>query len=356
MKRLLTLTTCIAMVLTAMSQQTKLLTAEKHNEYGLIYTLPITAFQIDVEAVKEVKVAGPFSKYAKIFTSEQNVVAKDEVAWTIEKVSVRPYCVPDPDNKYLMQLKPGSTTFLSVAEDGMLLAINKEVESPELETATQNIIIGTPVKGNEYLEFVNEDFIAAQSSYKKAQLLAEELIEIRDAKISLTRGTADAMPSDGRQLELMLASLDNQENALTNAFTGASWKEKIVSSYTFIPEEDGKYILCKLSSTDGLIDPKSKSGEALYITVTTTQEAQLPADSKGEVKKVPKDAVMYCVPGFAQISISYAGKNLYQKEHALSQMGLTFGLNPSIFTDKKEPSFAVFDPATGALLELGTIK
>lgn len=41
-------------------------------------------------------------------------------------------------------------------------------------------------------------------------MLAESLMEIREAKVSLTRGTAETMPTDGRQLELMLESLRHQ--------------------------------------------------------------------------------------------------------------------------------------------------
>ena len=39
----------------------------------------------------------------------------------------------------------------------------------------------------------------------------------------------------------------------------------------------------------------------------------------------------------------------------MAQLGMTFGLDPALFTDKKEPSFAVFDPVTGALLEIGSV-
>ena len=35
--------------LAANAQQTKLLTADKHNEYGLVYSLPTTALDIEVE-------------------------------------------------------------------------------------------------------------------------------------------------------------------------------------------------------------------------------------------------------------------------------------------------------------------
>ena len=340
----------------AKGQQTKLLTAEKHNEYGLVYTLPITAFQIDVVVVKEVSVAGPFSKYAKIFTSDADVIMEDSEKWTIESVNVTPYGIPDSDNRYIMQLKPGSTTYLGVADDGMLLSINKEPKAFTNNAPEIKKFEGIKYTGKEYLDYVNEDFISAISSYKKAQLLAEEIMEVRDSKISLTRGTAETMPTDGRQLEIMLESLDKQETALSNAFTGSSWKEKEIRTFNIIPEKKGKFILCKVSPTNGVLDATSKVGQPLYINITVIENAKLPVDAKGEEKKIPKDAVMYCIPGLADISLTYEDNNLFSKEFSLSQFGMTFGLNPSIFTDKKEPSYAVFDPTTGALLEVGTVK
>ena len=47
------------------AQQTKVLTADKHNEYGLIYRLPTTALEIEVEAVHKIFKAGPYYQYAK---------------------------------------------------------------------------------------------------------------------------------------------------------------------------------------------------------------------------------------------------------------------------------------------------
>ena len=345
-----------ACILPVNAQQTKLLTAEKHNEYGLVYTLPITAFQVDIVAVKETKIAGPFSNYSKIFTSNSKAITENEVVWSIESVQITPYGVPNAEKRYLMQLKAGATTFMSVADDGMLLSINQEVEAPEIQVPEFKAIEGVMTDGKEYLEFVNEDFTSAISSYKQAQLLAEELMEIREAKLSLTRGTADAMPTDGRQLEIMLASLDKQEDALTNAFTGSSWKEKVVRSFNFIPEKDGKFVLCRVSSSEGIVDSDDYSGDPLYVIVDVTEEAELPVDAKGVEKKIPKDAVMYCIPGSAELTLNFQGKNIFQKEFEVSQFGVDFGLNPGIFTDKKEPSYAIFNPSTGALKELGTLK
>ncbi|MDE6786111.1 MAG: DUF4831 family protein [Muribaculaceae bacterium] len=198
--------------------------------------------------------------------------------------------------------------------------------------------------------------MASKSSAKQAQLLAESLMEVRDAKLALTRGTADNMPADGKQMELMLASLGEQEAALNAAFTGTLTTETVTRKFTFIPEKDAKEILFRMSDFAGFVDADDLSGDPVYIQIESVNEASLPLDAKGEPKKLPKNAVIYNIPGSAQVSISLLGKKLYDKEIQMSQFGMTFGLDPLLFTDKKEPSFAVFDPITGALLEIGSAK
>lgn len=342
---------------TASAQQTKLLTAERHNEYGLVYTLPLTAFQIEVTATREIRKAGPYYQYAKKFVGTDRVIKDDAEVWTIESVRVEPYGVPDKEARYMMQLKPGATTFIGVAADGMLLSINATpADPPEFKVTQPGEPEGEKLADNEYLQYVDEDFIASQSKVKQAQMLAESLMEIRDAKISLTRGTADQMPTDGKQLELMLNSLRHQEAAITAAFLGSSVKETVVRTFTFEPEDEGRTVLFRMSDFDGFVAADDYSGEPVYIKVAITNEGVVPVDAKGEVKKLPKDAVAYNVPGAADISILYKGKTLFNREFEVAQFGVTFGLNPALFTDKKSPSYAIFDPATGALKEIGTAK
>ena len=40
----------------------------------------------------------------------------------------------------------------------------------------------------------------------------------------------------------------------------------------------------------------------------------------------------------------------------MAQFGIPFALDPSLFTNKKAPACATFDPATGALIKLGEMK
>lgn len=340
----------------APAQQTKVLTAEKHNEYGLVYTLPETALEIKVTASRTVERKGPFYQYAKKYLGSDKTVTTDREIWTIDKVEVNPYGVSDNETQYLMQLKPGALTYLSVAPDGMLLGINREIPLPQgPDIRSEGIRNPTePDFGKSYLEFVGEDFIASQSTAKQAELLAESLLEVRDSRISLTRGTADAMPTDGRQLELMLAGLEEQERAMTAAFNGYIKTETFTRTFNVIPREAGKSVLFRLCDFAGFVEPDDLSGDPVSINVEITSEGSLPVDSKGEEKRFPKDGIVYNIPGSAQITISALGKTFFDKEFDFAQFGSKFGLNPTLFTDRKDPSWATFDPTTGGLREMGT--
>lgn len=348
---------CCLLVNPAWAQATKVLTAEKSNEYGIVYSLPQTALKVEVTATHTVTKRGPYYLYARKSIGAQDVVMEDSEKWVIAGIKVTPYGVPDSGTQYLMQLKPGATTFVAVDADGMLLSINKEVNAPDAQASDRT---GDPdtqwPTGREYLDFVDEDFVASQSPARQAQLLAESLMEVRESRLALTRGTAETMPTDGKQLELMLQSLARQESALAAAFTGSVTSEKVTRTFSFVPDGETNQILFRLSDFAGFVAPDDLSGDAVNISISAVNQAKMPLDSKGEEKKLPKNAVIYNLPGSAMVTISSLGRNLYEEEVPMAQFGTTFGLDPSLFTDKKEPSFATFDPVTGALLELGVVK
>lgn len=348
--------TLLASASAADAQQTKILTPEKYNDYGLVYSLPITALDIHVTAKKETLTAGPFAQYARKYIGTDKVITGDAERWTITDVTVTPYGILDTDSKYIMQLKPGALTYIGVSNDGMLLSINT---NPPAAAPKVSSIPSGPVQsftGKEYLKYVDEDFTASQSTAKQAQMLSESLMEAREAHISLTRGTADNMPVDGRQLELMLNALQAQEDALTAAFTGTVTSEVITRSFNFTPDDEGQTTLFRFADFKGFTDADDYSGAPVNISVKITAEGQIPVDAAGNPKQLPKDAVRYCIPGTALITITLDGKTLYSKEIDCSQYGVEFGLNPTLFTDKKEPSYAIFNPVTGALQEIGTSK
>lgn len=339
------------------AQQTKRLTADKHNEYGLIYSLPITALEIEIEATHTIKKAGPFYQYAKKHIGTADVITADSDSWELTALNVRPVGISDGE-EYLMQLKSGSITAIYVNENNMIRSINSEPDddNPTEELSPKEKELSS-LDEKEYLKYVNEDFLISQSSAKKAQILAQSLMEVRDAKISLTRGTAETMPSDGHQLELMLNSLNRQEQVMTDAFVGTTQTESVVKKIIYIPtpENQGRQVLFRLSDFAGIVESDDYSGDPVYIDVEITRQGEMPINEKGEEKRLPKDAVIYNIPGEADVRISFLGEKLYDENIEFSQFGLKFGLNPSLFTSKKEPSYVIFNPTTGAIKEIGTM-
>lgn len=360
MKRFLILTGSLLLAIPALPQQTKILTAEKHNEYGLVYSLPVTALQVSVTARKVSKNAGPFRQYAKRYIGTSNVVVEDAVSWAISDITVTPVGIKDDERQYLMQLKAGATTYIGVDADGMLLSINAEPVKDDNDFDGTVQLTGTVLKDDGdvdgYLQFVDMDFVSAQNSMRQAEMVANSLMDVRDAYLSLTRGTADNMPTDGRQLELMLSSLKNQESALTRAFVGSEKIEEFTAEYLYVPEDNGEEVLFRLSDFAGFVDADDYSGAPVYIKTEILKEGSLPLDANGEEKKFPKDGVVYAIPGTADISIYADGVRLYNKNIEFSQFGTVFGLAPSLFTDKKAPSYARFSPITGALESIGKVS
>ncbi len=346
----------LAAALSAQAQQTRVLTADKHNEYGLVYYLPTTSVRFEVTARQTVSKAGPYYQYAERYIGSNKVISNDSEKWEIVSVKAVTYGTADTSEEYLMQLKPGALTSICVADDGMLLGINTDTDAPVLPTPAADTEADGKVTVRDYLQYVNEDFLASQSSAKQAQLLSESLMEVRDAKTSLTRGTAESMPSDGRQLELMLSSLAHQEAAMTAAFTGTTEQRTVTRTFTYTPDEDGRTILFRMSDFSGFVDADDYSGEPVYITMKTVSEPELPVDAKGETKKLPKDAVIYNLPGTCKLTLTHMGATLWSDQIECAQLGVQFGLAPTLFSDKKARSMATFNPATGALVRIAEIN
>lgn len=360
MKKIIALLLICLASQTLPAQQTKILTAEKHNEYGLVYTLPTTALQISVTARRETRKAGPYRQYAKKYLGTSDVIMEDAVKWTITDVKVTPVGVKDDDTQYLMQLKAGALTYIGVDANGMLLSINAEPEAPQPLAPASGSAKGKAVSSqggvNDYLQYVDLDFVSAQNSMRQAEMIANELMDVRDSYLSLTRGTADNVPTDGRQLELMLNSLKEQESALARAFAGSVSVDEFSSQFTYIPDEEGEEILFRLSDFSGIVPADDFSGSPVYIKTEVLMEGALPVDATGEAKKFPKDGIVYAIPGTAKISIYTDEGGYFDQEMDFSQFGTHFALAPALFTDKKAPSYARFSPVTGALLEIGVEK
>ncbi|MDE6631560.1 MAG: DUF4831 family protein, partial [Muribaculaceae bacterium] len=77
MRKIMLTIGCLLPTLLASGQSTKVLSAEKSNEYFLVYSLPTTALEIEVTASHQVGKKGPYYLYAKKSIGAEKAIAED---------------------------------------------------------------------------------------------------------------------------------------------------------------------------------------------------------------------------------------------------------------------------------------
>lgn len=358
MKIALTIAAVALFALGAGAQTTTKLEAGKNNEYGLIYSLPRTVFDIVIETETTEREPGEFSNYARRYLNIDDAIRTASKSATVKSVTIVPRGEADPENKWAMQFKPGATPFVILGEANVPLALNTE-DIPEMVSVELPVAVAaspTPLETPEARQAVTQEMSQSASTSKRAELAAQRIFELRDTRNDLISGQAENTPPDGRSLQLALDNLSAHEAALTAMFAGTERKYTEVSTVTFVPEDEDikNKVIARLSATEGIVGADDLSGEPILLSMHITERGFLPKDEKGEVKKFPKGGVAYNIPGSANIEVDFRGKTYAEEKADISQLGVTFGLDPRLFTDKKAPAFILFNPTTGAISTLGT--
>lgn len=363
MNRLITAATIAltAAATPAVAQTTQKLSASKANDYGLVYSLPQTRLVITIEAERTERTPGEFYKYTSRYLGPQTqAVAQHSVQWRLLGATVHAEGVIDPQaEKYLIQLKGGANSpFMLLSDSGLPLAINTDritdvsVPEPPVARKATPTALETPAAR----QAVTAEMVQSSSTAKRAELAAARIMEIRSSRNDYLTGQADQMP-DGAALKLILANLMAQEEALTAMFTGTESTSTEVLTLTYTPTGTvTDHVIARLSLTEGIVDADDLRGTPIYLSLTETSRGAMPVNDKGEPKVMPKGGVAYCIPGAASVQLSWEGRTLCSEEFDVAQFGVVYGLAPAMFTDRKAPSYVIFHPVTGAVVETGAVS
>ncbi len=341
----------------ASAQTTTKMTAAKANDYGLVYCLPNTVLDITIETEYTEQKPGQFYNYARRNLNIDNAITKESLTASVKSIVITPRGEANKDNEWLMSFKGGVATYIILNGDNVPVAINTEnipsTPAPDLPKA--QAAAPTPLETEAARQAITQDMTLSSSLAKQAQLATERIFELRENRSDLISGQADNMPPDGKALQLALDNLSAQEAALTAMFAGTTktWTEVNTLVYTPGDEDVKNMVLARLSPIDGIVDASDLSGAPIYLSMEVLSRGEIPVDEKGVEKPFPKGGVAYQIPGTAQITINYDGADIKSDQVTLAQLGVTYGLDPKIFVDKKAPAFLLLNPTTGAITTLG---
>ncbi|MBQ6938897.1 MAG: DUF4831 family protein [Muribaculaceae bacterium] len=353
MKHGILTTLILGMALLATAQDVVQLRPEKFNDYALNYYLPKTVTEIEFVASKTTRKAGEYYQYARKYLGISDVITEDSETWHLESATITSRGEANTDERYQLTFKAGQTPYIFVSEEHTILSVNTAPDTNTTTTATaanQDVI--NDIDSSKAL---SSDILMSGSIAKMAEMAAKQIYRIRESRMDILTGDADNMPADGESLRIVIEQLEQQEQALTALFEGTTSVEYITQKIVYTPTDNVEnQVILRFSEHLGFVDASDLCGAPIYLSVDITERGEYPLDNKGVVKKVPKGALAYNIPGKIDISLHFDSKTLAREELSVAQLGVVFGLDPALLSRKKERTYVVFDPTTGGITQIGT--
>ena len=342
----------LAAILMAGSQLNAQLVLE--NEAAMVYYMPKNELAITLHYTVVDEEPGIFYQYAKRYLGAKQVITESKRSCVLTHVSTELLTSADTNRAYKITAGQGiKEQLISLSDDGRLLGYNIGLE----DAAEPLPFSGRPAgycseeRGAEELMPLLEEQFVASSTAKMAEGAAKLIYRLRETRLNLLAGEVEHVPADGKSMELVLAELEKQEQALVELFVG---KKKVSSgskTLRYKPEEcvyDA--VLCRFSLHSGVVDANDLSGEPLYISVDATQEMVQPLVE--ENSKAPAlSQLYYNLPGEADVVLKYKGEEWMRAHYQIAQLGVAIPLAKQWFTGKDIPVIRL-NPETGNILSI----
>jgi hypothetical protein len=315
---------------------------------GTSYYLPKTAMKFTLTVEKTQYEPGQFAGYAQRYMKQDDVQLEASTTYRIVNTRMHNIAMPDTAKHFTLSLdKRYTISTVERTDNGQLLAINAE---PKRVTEPAPFVPARKPRALNPRDFMNEDMLTAGSTAKMAQLIAQEIYDIRDSRNQLQRGQAEFMPADGQQLRIMMDGLNTQERALRQVFEGTTVKDTTEVTLVFVPTENvDRQLFFRFSRHFGLVDNDDLSGVPYYITVYTDAKATDDGEAQKKEKKDKDDiGLVVNTPQKVRATLYCENKVVDSYEFNAGQFGGTESLSGALF-GKKLTTQIVLNPITGGI-------
>lgn len=336
----------IARLCCAMAASTALLSASAGEPVeGMAYFLPKTVVKVRLLVEKQTFVPGRLAAYSEKYLRTPNRMEASE-QYRICKADFYAASVPDTARHYTVPLDKKRTIVAVECDDrGILLAVNdKGVRSlpPAPFVPARRAAKPQPDR------FMTGDMLAAGAVPKLAELVAQEIMDIREARSMIQRGESEQMPKDGEQLRLMLQGLDEQEGAFLSLFEGTTTTDTLETVLEFTPKQGiTRELLFRFSKWLGMLPADDPGGAPYYIDMEVSEDTAVPQIPTEEKKKREQAAFYIAQPVRVRLKLTdMRGQSMTEGETYVAQLGGVYGLSEELFS-KKQITHLRLNPVTG---------
>jgi len=337
------------------AQKTTRVNAIKANDYGVIYSLPKTSFEITLLVKKSTYQRGDFYPYAQSYLGVDNPVTENKMVFTLEDISVKNKGIADKSNSFMVQFQPKTfEPYVYLREDGVIVTVNAD---PVPEVPEETVLPQASKPAVNPRRFLSQETLMAGSVAKQAELVARQIFDLRRSRTDILTGEAESMPPDGNAYKVVMDQIDLQEKALTELFAGSVQTEYLLRSYTVVPDtgDIDKMVVARFSEKLGPVDADNLAGEPILLSLKNKTPEVKPTLSERDLKRLETkltEGLVYNIPGKATLTMEYRNETVSSMEVDVVQYGSQDVLTKKMFDNMKQPIKIFFYPELGAIRQI----
>ncbi|MDD3080212.1 MAG: DUF4831 family protein [Paludibacter sp.] len=313
---------------------------------AVVYSLPKTTLNIDIEVEKTTTIPGVYFQYSERYLATDKVITEEKTTYKIKTIKISSKAIPDPARTYNIPLEGKSVLGqISVNADGLLCGVNVPVANSSYKQPKVKVTMNNKEENTVILP-LGEEYMMAGSTAKLAEGAAKQIYRIRESRISLLTGDLEHLPADGASFKAMLDGMNKMEKQLTELFIGKTRKEIIRQHISVTPDVAmNNMVLFRFSVFKGVVAVDDLSGEPYYLNVNPEKINISTGDVKG---KKAKPTLFTILPAKTSISISDSKMVFSNETFLMPQFGVLMPLSEDLFSTPKLKIH--IDSQTGRLL------
>lgn len=308
------------------------------------YALPFTSFTVEVEAVREIHHAGPYSQFAKDMLN-LDVPSSDTRKTYIKEIRIIPRLEADPwAQRYTAPA--GSATLLEMTAQG-LVAFGEGSDRKDLQWRFQpsdtpswgTAGITGPMKVVNNIEYkvvqseegeirypVEHSVSMAKTIEDKAGEAADAILQARRDRHNIAIGNTDANYS-GESMAAALGELSKIEEEYLLLFTGYTVTSELSASFEIMPSATARthrYTAFYLAEDGSILrenKPKAKPYELEFTPVSVPDVKTEPVTTDARKKPEKVFTIHYRIPAICRLRLLENGNPILERRVPVYQLG-----------------------------------
>jgi hypothetical protein len=317
-------------------------------EGSLIYGLPLTVLDIEIEAELIIEKPGPYSRFAGDLLGLTDIIKTENKFWTLKSINVSTHQELDPDKFYVIATSTlFYTNVLALKKSGLILDLNREIQNSSDLIHNEGKADLSSLKiydmgADEYYQdrkdtlykvvsvdtaFVKIPYLVEKKQKLTIDMLAEKaavrLMELRDGKHLILTGETNVFP----QNEAAINEMNRLEKEYTELFTGKILKEVQSFSFHIIPLKDsaGKQTtICWFSELTGPVNSSVKSAIPIkmeFIPEMKTSHIREISTNETGSSAAKYDKLFYRIPEVVTIRVTFGNELINTSRKLIYQFG-----------------------------------